>query len=207
MKRAALWVALVLWLVPPFWGHAAPQDKPPASTTAAGLTGQLLVAAPGIGDPRFDGAVIYLIHQDKDGAFGVAINRPVGRHKLAELLEALGQSSKGVTGTARIFAGGPVQPEIGIVLHTTDYHSERTVAVDAHFAITSDSQVLRDIADGKGPKKSLIAFGYSGWGPGQLEDEIGHNDWYVTPADAALLFDDDRDTVWQKAYDRRTMRL
>lgn len=203
MKKATLWAALVIWLVPAFLTRAAL----PESAPAANLTGQLLVAAPGIGDPRFDGAVIYLIHHDKNGAFGVAINRPVGKHKLSELLDALGQPSKGVNGEARIFAGGPVQPEIGIVVHTGDYHSDRTVAVDARFAITSDSQILRAIAAGKGPKKSLIAFGYAGWGPGQLEDEMSHNDWYVTPADAALLFDDDRDTVWQKAYDRRTMRL
>jgi putative transcriptional regulator len=203
MKKAALWVALVVWLAPALLSHAAP----PEGTATANLTGQLLVAAPGIGDPRFDGTVIYLIHHDKNGAFGVAINRPVGKHKLSELLDALGQPSKGVNGEVRIFAGGPVQPEIGIVLHTADYHSDRTVAVDARFAITSDSQILRAIASGKGPKKSLIAFGYAGWGPGQLEDEISHNDWYVAPADAALLFDDDRDTVWQRAYDRRTMRL
>ncbi len=202
MKKA-LWVALVVWLVPALLGQAAPPD----AMATANLTGQLLVAAPGIGDPRFDGAVIYLIHHDKNGAFGVAINRPVGKHKLSELLDALGQPSKGVNGEVRIFAGGPVQPEIGIVLHTTDYHSDRTVAVDTRFAITSDSQILRAIASGKGPKKSLIAFGYAGWGPGQLEDEISHNDWYVAPADATLLFDDDRDTVWQEAYDRRTMRL
>jgi putative transcriptional regulator len=203
MKKATLWAAVVIWLVPTFLSRAAP----PESAPTANLTGQLLVAAPGIGDPRFDGAVIYLIHHDKNGAFGVAINRPAGKHKLAELLDALGQPSKGVNGEARIFAGGPVQPEIGIVVHTSDYHSDRTVAVDARFAITSDSQILRAIAVGNGPKKSLIAFGYAGWGPGQLEDEMSHNDWYVTPADAALLFDDDRDTVWQKAYDRRTMRL
>jgi putative transcriptional regulator len=203
MKKAALWLALVVWLVPALLGQAAPPD----AIATANLTGQLLVAAPGIGDPRFDGAVIYLIHHDKNGAFGVAINRPVGKHKLSELLDALGQPSKGVNGEVRIFAGGPVQPEIGIVLHTTDYHSDRTVAVDTRFAITSDSQILRAIASGKGPKKSLIAFGYAGWGPGQLEDEMSHNDWYVAPADATLLFDDDRDTVWQKAYDRRTMRL
>jgi putative transcriptional regulator len=202
MKKITLWAVLVVWLAPALLSHAAPE-----SASVANLTGQLLVAAPGIGDPRFDGAVIYLIHHDKNGAFGVAINRPVGKHKLSELLDALGQPSKGITGEARIFAGGPVQPEIGIVVHTTDYRSDRTVAVDARFAITSDSQILRAMASGKGPKKSLIAFGYAGWGPGQLEDEMSHNDWYVTPADAALLFDDDRDTVWQKAYDRRTMRL
>lgn len=204
MKKLALFLAFAIWLGPVMLSRAAPQDS---TTETAELTGQLLVAAPGIGDPRFDGTVIYLIHHDKDGAFGVAINRPAGEHKIADLLEALGQDAKGIDGSAPVYAGGPVQPEIGLVLHSTDYKDDRTVAVDTHIAVTSDTKILRAIAAGKGPRKSLIVFGYSGWGPGQLEDEMSHNDWYVAPADAALLFDDDRDSVWQKAYDKRTLRL
>jgi putative transcriptional regulator len=203
MSRAALCLALALWLAPAILSRAAPED----STTAPSLTGQLLVAAPGIGDPRFDGTVIYLIHHDRDGAFGLAINRPVSQRALADLLEAIGEDAKGVTGNARIFSGGPMEPEIGFVLHTADYHDQRTIAVNRQFSVTSDKQILRAIGTGKGPKKSLIAFGYAGWGPGQLEDEMSHNDWYVTPAAATLLFDEDRDAVWQSAYDKRTMRL
>ena len=170
MKRMALVVALAIWQGPAMWSHAAPEDSAAGATD---LTGQLLIAAPGIGDPRFDGAVIYMIHHDKDGAVGLAINRPVGQHKLAELLEALGQDAKGVgDASERVFAGGPVQPEIGFVLHTSDYKDDRTIAVDARFAVTSDTKILRAIAAGKGPKKSLIVFGYAGWGPGQLEDEM-----------------------------------
>jgi putative transcriptional regulator len=203
MRTTALCLALIVWLAPTMLTRAAPENGADTAT----LTGQLLVAAPGIGDPRFDGTVIYLIHHGRDGAFGLAINRPVSRRKFAELLEALDQDAKGVTGDVRIFSGGPLQPEIGFVLHTGDYHDDRTIGVDSRFGVTSDSQVLRAIAAGKGPKKSLIVFGYAGWGPGQLEDEMSHNDWYVTPADAALLFDEDRDAVWQSAYDKRTMRL
>jgi putative transcriptional regulator len=204
MKKIALLLVFAIWLGPAMLTRAAPKD---GAKDAAGLTGELLVAAPGIGDPRFDGTVIYLIHHDKDGAFGIAINRPAGEQKLSDLLEALGKDGKGVSGSARIFAGGPVQPEIGFVLHTTDYKDDSTIGVDSRFAVTSDAKILRAIGAGKGPKKSLIVFGYSGWGPGQLEDEMSHNDWYVTPADATLLFDDDRDTLWQKAYDKRTLRL
>lgn len=203
MRRAALWLLIVIGLAPTLVTRAAPEDGPGATN----VTGELLVAAPGIGDPRFDGTVIYVIHHDKDGAFGIAINRPVAPRPFADLLKALGEDGKGVTGTAHIFAGGPVQPEIGFILHTSDYHDARTVPVDARFSVTSDSQILRAIAAGKGPKKSLIAFGYAGWGPGQLDDELSHNDWYITPADATLLFDLDRDSVWQKAYDQRTLRL
>ncbi|HEX4112959.1 MAG TPA: YqgE/AlgH family protein [Stellaceae bacterium] len=205
MRGPPRWLLLVLalWLAPVALTRAAPD----ASDAAESLAGQLIVAAPGIGDPRFDGAVILIIHHDKDGAFGIAINRPIGTRPLAELLEALGQDGKGVTGTARIFAGGPVDPEIGFVIHTPDYHDERTLAIGGDFAVTSDTKILRAMAAGKGPKQRLVAFGYAGWGPGQLEDEMNHNDWYATPADAALLFDADRDSVWQRAYDKRTMRL
>jgi putative transcriptional regulator len=203
MRRVALWLILVIGLAPALVTRAAPED----SASANNVTGELLVAAPGIGDPRFDGTVIYVIHHDKDGAFGIAINRPITPRPFVDLLKALGQDSSGVTGTAHIFAGGPVQPEIGFILHTSDYHDDRTLAVDARFSVTSDSKILRAIAAGKGPKKSVIAFGYAGWGPGQLEDELNHNDWYIARADPALVFDLDRDSVWQKAYDQRTLRL
>jgi putative transcriptional regulator len=205
MMRAARWLLVMaaLWLAPTALLRAAPD----AGDTADSLAGQLIVAAPGIGDPRFDGAVIFIIHHDKNGAFGIAINRPIQSRSFADLLEALGQNGKGVAGTARIVAGGPVQPDIGFVIHTPDYHDDRTLPVGADFAVTSDTKILRAIAAGSGPKQSLIAFGYAGWGPGQLEDEMSHNDWYATQADSALLFDDDRDSVWQRAYDKRTMRL
>ncbi|HXE17831.1 MAG TPA: YqgE/AlgH family protein [Stellaceae bacterium] len=205
MRRAALWLAVLAWLAPAMLGHAAPDRG--TDETAGGTTGQLLVAAPGIGDPRFAGAVIYMIHHGKDGAFGVAINRPVGEHTIAELLEALGQDGKGVAGKTRIFSGGPMEPGIGFVIHTSDFHDDHTIAIDNRFSFTSDSKILRAIGAGKGPKKSLVAFGYAGWGPGQLEEELSHNDWYVTPADATLLFDEDRDAVWQKAYDKRVLKL
>jgi putative transcriptional regulator len=200
---AAAALACAMWLAPAVLSRAAPED----SAGAASLTGQLLVAAPGIADPRFEGTVIFLIHHGSDGAFGVAINRPVSKRPLSALLDALGEDGKGVTGEARVFSGGPVALAIGVVLHTSDYRDAHTVAVGAKFAITSDSAILRAIAAGKGPKKSLIAFGYAGWGPGQLEDEMSHNDWYVTPATVTLVFDEDRGAVWQSAYDKRTMRL
>jgi putative transcriptional regulator len=204
MRRAArIWgrafLVLALWLPPVALGRAAP--------ATGSLAGQLLVAAPGIGDPRFDGTVIFLVHHDKSGAMGIVINHPVGEESLADLLEALGASGKGVKGSVRLFAGGPVQPEIGFVLHGTDYHDARTQMVGHDFGVTSDTAILRAIAAGKGPKQHLVAFGYAGWGPGQLERELDHNDWYIAPASPALLFDADRDSVWQRAYDSRRLQL
>jgi putative transcriptional regulator len=135
------------------------------------------------------------------------INRPLGDRPLAKLLEALGDKEAGVTGTVRIFAGGPVQPDIGFVLHSADYHRADTVDIDGHVAMTSSREILRDIGNQRGPNKSLIAFGYAGWAPGQLEGELAHGFWFTTPQDAKLVFDDDRDAVWDNAIKRRTQDL
>jgi putative transcriptional regulator len=92
-------------------------------------------------------------------------------------------------------------------VHSSDYHRPETLDVDGRFAMTSSREVLRDIAANAGPMKSLVAFGYAGWGPGQLEGELAHNVWYTAPADPALVFDDDRDKVWEHATARRTQDL
>ena len=171
------------------------------------LTGQLLVASPTMGDPRFVQTVILMVRHDRNGALGIVINRPLGDRPLAKLLEALGDKEAGVTGTVRIFAGGPVQPEIGFVLHSADYHRADTVDIDGHVAMTSSREILRDIGNQRGPSKSLIAFGYAGWAPGQLAGELAHGFWFTTPQDAKLVFDDDRDAVWDHAMKRRTQDL
>jgi putative transcriptional regulator len=199
--RMALMVAV--WLVP----VAAPSAEAPAPASANSLAGWLLVAAPDIDDSRFSGAVIYIVHQDQDGALGIVINQPIGLRGYAEILDAMGEDAKGASGTVRIFAGGPLEKNVGFVLHGADYSDDQTLKVGGNFAVTSDAKILRALAAGQGPKRSLVAFGYAGWMPGQLEDELGHNDWYLTPADNALVFDDDRDSVWQRAFDRKTLRL
>ena len=171
------------------------------------VTGQLLVASPTMGDPRFVQTVILMVRHDRNGALGIVINRPLGDRPLAKLLEALGDKEAGVTGTVRIFAGGPVQPDVGFVLHSADYHRADTVDIDGRVAMTSSREILRDIANHRGPSKSLIAFGYAGWAPGQLEGELAHGFWFTTPQDAKLVFDDDRDAVWDHAMKRRTQDL
>jgi len=171
------------------------------------VTGQLLVASPTMVDPRFVQTVILMVRHDRNGALGIVINRPLGDRPLAKLLEALGDKEAGVTGTVRIFAGGPVQPDIGFVLHSADYHRADTVDIDGHVAMTSSREILRDIGNQRGPNKSLIAFGYAGWAPGQLEGELAHGFWFTTPQDAKLVFDDDRDAVWDHAMKRRTQDL
>jgi len=198
--------AIIAAILLPATLHAAlptPAEAPERSF----LTGQLLIASPTMGDPRFLQTVILMVQHDRNGALGIVINRPLGDRPLALLLEALGEKDPSVAGAVRIFAGGPVQPDIGFVLHSTDYHRPDTVDIDGRVAMTSSREVLRDIGNKRGPNKSLIAFGYAGWAPGQLEAELAHGFWYTTPQDANLVFDEDRDGLWDRAMKRRTQDL
>ncbi len=180
----------------------------PAETPAqVSLAGQLLIASPSMGDPRFDRTVILMVKHDQNGAFGIVINRPIGERPWAGLLEMLGEKDTTVAGKARIFAGGPVQPEIGFVIHSADYQRPGTIAIDGRVAMTSSREIVRDIANNKGPTKSLIAFGYAGWAPGQLEGELARRAWSTAPADLRLIFDEDREKVWDAAFSQRTQDL
>ncbi len=116
------------------------------------LAGQLLVAAPGMGDPHFQRAVILIVQDGPDGALGIVINNPVGEQPLASVFKALGQNDGGVTGSVRIFSGGPVQPEVGFVVHSPDYRRPETVAITDRLSMTSSMAILRDIGDKRGPK-------------------------------------------------------
>ena len=198
--------ALATTLMLALWLHAA---QPIAAQTpvAGSLAGQLLVAAPTMGDPRFARTVILMARHAKDGAFGIAINRPIGEHPLSAILQLLGDKEPAVPGSVRIFAGGPVQPDAGFVVHSPDYHGPATLDINEHAAITSSREILRDIGNGKGPSRSLIAFGYSGWGPGQLDGELARRDWAIAPADPNLIFDLERDKVWDAAYAQRMQDL
>ncbi|MBX9828943.1 MAG: YqgE/AlgH family protein [Xanthobacteraceae bacterium] len=171
------------------------------------LTGQLLVATPEMGDPRFRETVILMVRHSKDGAMGLIINRPAGDQKLSQILQDLGDSGEGVTGNLPLYLGGPVQPELGFILHTTDYRRAGIIDVNGTVAVTATREIIRDIAAGNGPKKFMLIFGYAGWGPGQLEGELKRNSWYTTPFDLPLIFDIDRDRVWERAVERRTRDL
>jgi len=182
-------------------------SKPEVTPEDTSLTGQLLIASADNGDPRFDHAVILLVRHDKDGALGIIINRPIEERPLASLLAEMGEDTAGVEGNVLLFAGGPVEPQAGFVLHSTDYHIAATLDVGAGIAMTSTPQVISDIAHHRGPRKTLIAFGYSGWGPGQLENELALHAWLTAPADPKLIFDADRDKVWEAAMARHTLPL
>jgi putative transcriptional regulator len=189
----------------PLLEAALPKHNPaPQSST---LAGQFLIASPQMRDPRFRRTVILMVRHNKDGALGVTINRPVGEKPLASFLEALGEKGAAVEGSVRLFAGGPVQPEVGFVVHTDDYRRKETIVVNGRLAVTSSREVLVDIGHKRGPEKALVAFGYAGWGPGQLESELARDDWFIAPADPELVFDEPREKVWDQAMARRPRDL
>jgi putative transcriptional regulator len=171
------------------------------------LTGQLLVAAPGMRDPRFRQTVLVMVRHNRDGAMGIVINRPLGEKPLARLLGAIGEKTEGAGGTVAIFWGGPVEPGQVVVLHSADYRRSGTLDIDGRVALTTTREIFRDIAGRTGPGKSLIALGYAGWAPGQLEHEIALNAWVTAPIDVELVFDADRDKLWELAKARRTQDL
>lgn len=179
----------------------------PAQQSADPPPGELLIASEQIGDPRFRHAVVLLVHHDKDGAFGIVINRPVAEETIAKLLESTGEDAAGVEGSLRVFAGGPVQPELGFLLHSAEYRRRETMTIDGQVAVTGSKDSVRDIGQHKGPQKYLFALGYTGWGPGQLEAEIARNDWFTTVEDPALVFDEERGALWDKALARRSQEL
>lgn len=188
-------------------GHEAAAPEKPSAPATISLAGQLLVASPEMPDPRFAHTVILIVHHDKNGAFGIVLNRPVAERPYSEILKALGDKDTNVQGTVRIFAGGPVQQELGFVVHSAEYHRPETVGISGALALTSTADILRDMAHGHGPAKALVAFGYAGWGPGQLETEIDHRGWVTAPADPTLVFDDDRAKLWDIAMAHRTINL
>ena len=202
MRCLVLLAVLVLRLASP-----AAAAAPPPPSASDWLTGQFLVATPDIGDPHFRHAVILIIRHSPDGTLGVIVNRRVEEEPLASLMKALGQPIEGVTGSVALFYGGPVQPWTGLVLHTADYQTAGTLAIDGRVSVTSSTRILRDLAEHHGPQKSLIALGYAGWAPGQLEGELAQHAWYVEPEDPALIFAADPSKVWAEAMARRTVPL
>jgi putative transcriptional regulator len=204
LRRLGLIVALLLQTA---LLKAALPGNPDEAPAPRSLAGQLLVAAPSMDDPRFERTVILIIQHSPDGAVGIVINKPIGETSIASVFEALGQKSGDVSGDVRVFSGGPVQPEVGFVVHSPDYHRPETVAVNDRLSMTSSLDILRDIGAKKGPAKILVAFGYAGWGPDQLESEIKMSAWGIAEADPALIFDEDRDKVWDYAWNHRTQHL
>jgi putative transcriptional regulator len=153
------------------------------------LDGQLLIAMPGMGDLRFERSVIFMCAHSAEGAMGLIVNKPAPELTFADLLAQLKIPASADLRERRVHFGGPVEHGRGFVLHSADYAVEgSSLTIDARFAMTATVDILQDMARGAGPKRALLALGYSGWGPGQLEGEIQANGWLTAAADPDLVF-------------------
>jgi putative transcriptional regulator len=196
-------VAVVAFLAAGAARAAGPSRPLERAAGSARLAGQLLVATSEMGEPRFFHAVIYMVQHDASGAMGLLVNRPVATVPLARLLADVGADTTGVSGTIRVRLGGPVEVSRGAVLHTAEYATKETLRVTGQVSVTWEPEILRAIAGGTGPRRSLFALGYAGWGPGQLEAEITAGAWIAVPADEELVFGDDDEGKWEQAISKR----
>lgn len=182
--------------------HRAPRDN--------FLDGQLLIAMPAMSDKRFARSVIYMCLHNADGAMGLIINQRAANVSFAHLLKELGVLKEDteeevpahVLDTS-VLIGGPVETRNGFVLHSPDYINKgSTLEIDGRMRLTNTVDVLKAIARGKGPGRALVALGYAGWAPGQLEGEIQANGWLSCPADADLVFDTDLELKYDRALSK-----
>ncbi len=167
--------------------------------SATTFTNQFLIAMPALADPNFFHSVTYICEHNEDGAMGIVINRPL-ELKLGDVLNHMEIPVEDPrVATAQVFLGGPVQPERGFVLHRPPGAWDSMLQITPNLAITTSRDILNAIAQGDGPGDTLIALGYAGWGPGQLENEMAQNAWLSGPVDEAILFEASAATRWEAA--------
>ncbi len=203
-------ILLVILALAPGAAGKRLEGVPPPDADPDSLTGQLLVATPNLHGPIFRRTVIFMLRHGPDGAMGIIINRPTESRPLTELLRNFGVDDvDGVDPDEEltIFFGGPVQRRLGLVLHSADFTIPGTLVVNRFAAVTGANAVLRAIAEGRGPRHALLAVGYAGWAPGQLEGELARKSWVVAPADEKFLFDTEFATKWLRAFERRGFDL
>ncbi len=152
------------------------------------LTNHLLIAMPNLADPNFSHTVTYICEHNENGAMGLVINRPIDIN-VAEVLEQMEiPVDEPSAGAAQVYLGGPVEEQRGFVLHSSDSEWDSTLRINDQVSVTTSRDILEAMARGEGPEHALVALGYAGWGPGQLEQEILDNSWLSAPADQAILF-------------------
>lgn len=167
------------------------------------LAGKLLIAMPGMGDKRFEASVVLICAHTPKGAMGLIVNKPTEELSFEGLLEQLDIPLSPKRREIRVHIGGPVERGRGFVLHSPDYRSDgATMAIADRFGMTATQDVLTALGRGEGPETALLALGYAGWGPGQLEAEILRNDWLTADAPSDLVFSDDDGTKWASALRR-----
>lgn len=168
------------------------------------LCGKFLIAMPGMGDPRFDRSVILVCAHSDEGAMGLIVNKPARELSFAGLLDQLGIPRGPQGRDIRVHVGGPVERGRGFVLHSPDWRTDGggTMAIAGGYGMTATQDILTALARGEGPGEALLALGYSGWGPGQLEAEIARNDWLTAEAEPGLVFSPDDGAKWTGALRR-----
>lgn len=177
------------------------------SASRSYLDGQLLIAMPGMLDERFSRSVIYLCAHSADGAMGIVLNQTVSNVSFPELLAQLEVISSAdeirlpsLARRMRVHRGGPVETGRGFVLHSPDFFIDNsTLPIDEGVCLTATLEILKAIAEGRGPERALLALGYAGWAPGQLETEIQQNGWLTCPADPDLIFAAEIDATYDRA--------
>lgn len=170
------------------------------ATESMDLTGKFLIAMPGMGDPRFETSLILICAHSASGAMGLIVNKPLPEPGFAELLSQLDIPVAPDCPRVPVHFGGPVESSRGFVLHGPDYETEDgTLKIDERFSMTATLQVLQDLGEGHGPQTALLALGYAGWGPGQIEDEMLQNGWLSCEATAEIAFAPDSTTKWERA--------
>ncbi len=169
------------------------------SETTGYLTGQLLVAMPQMQDPRFMRTVIYMCAHSMEGAMGLVVNKLADNVSFPDLLDQLNIQTGPVENEIFVHFGGPVETGRGFVLHSSDYVQDATLVIDENVGLTATVDILKSIAEGSGPDRSLLALGYAGWGAGQLDEEIQANGWLSVAPDVPLVFDGDLDGKWERA--------
>jgi putative transcriptional regulator len=164
------------------------------------LQGKLLIAMLGMSDPRFDRSVILLCAHSENGAMGLIINKPSRDLRLSALADHLGIPKSATGRDIRVHIGGPVESGRGFVLHSDDWNEgPSTMAIPGGLGMTATLDILEALAGGTGPQKALLALGYAGWGPGQLESEIRRNDWLIADPGPDVVFDDQDAEKWSRA--------
>ena len=178
----------------------SPADGGHATQSLSSLQGHLLIASPHIGDERFEKTVILMCHHDEDSAMGLVINRTASRLNLGDLYEKLDIGAPRFCAEDPVHIGGPVDGNRGFVLHTQDHMLPESMSVTHDIGLTASIDILRDITEGVGPAQSIVSLGCAGWSAGQLDREMAENVWLSLPASAQLVFDHDRDTLWEQGF-------
>ncbi|MEM7211053.1 MAG: YqgE/AlgH family protein [Pseudomonadota bacterium] len=174
--------------------------EPSPQDDANFLDGRMLIAMPGMSDPRFVRSIVYLCAHSEDGAMGLITNKAVEDLLWKDLFKKINIPIGSVNAPRQICFGGPVDMERGFLLHSSDYFADgATLKVDDETSMTATIEILQDIAMGRGPDQTMLALGYAGWSAGQLESELQQNGWLLCDPDLSLLFGEDHDEKWDRA--------